>query len=54
MATPRRDTHYVVTELGVAHLKGKSVKERALAIIDLAHPEFRDELYRSSKELHLA
>ena len=53
VTTPRSDTHYVVTEFGVANLKGKSVKERALAIIELSHPDFREELHRASRELHL-
>jgi itaconate CoA-transferase len=53
VTTPRTDTHYVVTEFGVTNLKGKSVRERALAIIELAHPDYRDELLRASKDLHL-
>jgi len=53
VTTPRSDTHFLVTEFGVVNLKGKSVKERALAIIELAHPDFRDELRRASRELHL-
>lgn len=53
VTTPRSDTHYVVTEFGTTDLKGKSVKQRALAIIELAHPEFRDELRRESERLHL-
>jgi len=53
VTTPRSDTHYLVTEFGATNLKGKSVKERALAIIELAHPDFRDELRRASSELHL-
>ncbi|MFP8877022.1 MAG: acetyl-CoA hydrolase/transferase C-terminal domain-containing protein, partial [Myxococcota bacterium] len=53
VTTPRADTHYIVTEFGVANLKGKSVKDRALAIIELAHPNFRDELRRASTDLGL-
>ena len=53
VTTPRSDTHYLVTEFGAANLKGKSVKQRALAIIELAHPDFRDELRRASEELRL-
>ncbi|MGE4650658.1 MAG: acetyl-CoA hydrolase/transferase C-terminal domain-containing protein [Myxococcota bacterium] len=53
VTTPRADTHYIVTEFGVANLKGKSVKDRALAIIELAHPDFRDELRRASTDLGL-
>ncbi|MGF7055347.1 itaconate CoA-transferase [Bosea sp. OAE752] len=53
VTTPRIDTHYVVTEFGVANLKGLSSTERAYALIGLAHPEFRDELTAAAKELHL-
>ena len=44
VTTPRNDTHIVVTEYGWADLKGKSVHQRADALIGLAHPKFRDEL----------
>ena len=50
---PRMDTHYVVTEYGVTNLKGKSTKERALALIELAHPKFREELIAKAKETTL-
>ena len=53
VTTPRIDTHYVVTEFGAVSLKGLSSTERAKALIALAHPEFRDELMASAKELHL-
>ncbi len=41
----RGSIHYVVTEFGVAYLHGKSIRERAEALIQIAHPKFRDELY---------
>lgn len=41
---PRMDTHYVVTEYGLANLKGLTLQERAKAMIQLAHPKFRDGL----------
>ena len=44
MVTTRGDVHYVVTEYGVAYLHGKSVQERAMALITIAHPDFREEL----------
>ncbi|MFT6009419.1 MAG: itaconate CoA-transferase, partial [Parasphingorhabdus sp.] len=44
VTTPRNDTHIVVTEYGWADLKGKSLSQRADALIGLAHPKFRDEL----------
>ncbi|MFZ2652767.1 MAG: acetyl-CoA hydrolase/transferase C-terminal domain-containing protein [Burkholderiaceae bacterium] len=45
VTTPRTDTMYVVTEFGIVNLKGKSVSERARALIGLAHPDERDALY---------
>jgi itaconate CoA-transferase len=48
---PRVDTQYIVTEYGVANLRGKSSSERALALIDIAHPNFRSELLKQAKEL---
>jgi itaconate CoA-transferase len=53
VTTPRMDTEYLVTEYGMTNLKGKSVSERALCILDLAHPKFRDELLRGAQELNL-
>ncbi len=53
VTTPRIDTHYVVTEFGAANLKGLSSTERAEALIGLAHPQFRDELTKAARELHL-
>jgi acyl-CoA hydrolase len=44
VVTTRAHVHYVVTEHGVAYLHGKSIRERARALIALAAPEFRDEL----------
>jgi itaconate CoA-transferase len=53
VTTPRTDVHYVVTENGVANLKGLSSTERAQALIALAHPAFQDELTVAAKEMHL-
>jgi itaconate CoA-transferase len=53
ITTPRMDTHFLVTEYGVANLKGKSTRERALAIIELAHPKFRDKLLREAENMYL-
>lgn len=50
---PRMDTEFVVTEYGVANLKGKSTSERARALIDIAHPKFRDELTQQAKAVTL-
>jgi len=44
----RGDVHYVVTEHGVAYLRGKSIQDRALALISIAHPDFRAKLLREA------
>jgi itaconate CoA-transferase len=48
---PRADTQYIVTEYGVADMRGKSIAERAQALIAIAHPDFRDDLYHQAREL---
>jgi acyl-CoA hydrolase/GNAT superfamily N-acetyltransferase len=45
----RGDIHYVVTEYGVAYVHGKSIRDRAMALINIAHPKFRDELLDAAK-----
>ena len=50
VTTSRNDVHYVVTEYGVAHLYGKSVQRRAEALINIAHPDFREELRKRAHE----
>ena len=50
VVTTRGDVHYVVTEYGVAYLHGKNVQARALALINIAHPDFRSELFREAIE----
>jgi acyl-CoA hydrolase len=45
VVTSRGLVHYVVTEFGVAYLHGKCIRERATALIEIAHPKFRQELY---------
>jgi len=49
----RNDVHYIVTEYGIANLRGKSVRERALSLISIAHPDFRGQLMRELDEMHL-
>ena len=44
VTTSRNDVDYVVTEYGIAHLKGETLRERARQLINIAHPDFRDEL----------
>lgn len=53
VTTPRMDTHYLVTEYGAVNLKGKSTRERALDIISIAHPKFRDNLLKKAEKMHL-
>ena len=50
VVTSRGDVHYVITEYGIAHLFGKSLKDRAKELIKIAHPNFRDELTKYAKE----
>lgn len=52
VVTTRGDVHYVVTEHGIAYLHGKSLRERALALINIAHPRFRDSLLEEAKRLN--
>ena len=53
VTTPRSDVMYLVTEFGMVNLKGRSVAERARAIIALAHPHFREDLERQAYENRL-
>ncbi len=50
VVTSRGDVQHVVTEYGVASLRAKSIRERAQALIQIAHPKFRDELERYARE----
>ncbi|MAX26228.1 MAG: hypothetical protein CMJ19_17165 [Phycisphaeraceae bacterium] len=51
--TPRSDVNYVITEYGVAYLHGLSMRQRAMALINIAHPNFRSELLHAAKHRHL-
>ena len=53
IVVPRGDVHYVVTEYGSVNLFGKSLQERALAMISIAHPDFREELFFEAKKMGL-
>jgi itaconate CoA-transferase len=53
ITTPRMDVHYLVTEHGAVNLKGRSTRDRALDIISLAHPRFRDSLLREAENMYL-
>lgn len=50
--SPRSTVHYIVTEFGIAYLHGKTVRERALALINIAHPRFREQLLAEAKGIH--
>lgn len=51
VVTSRNHIRYVITEYGVADLYGKSIRQRAHALINIAHPDFRDDLKREAFEL---
>ncbi|SHO49617.1 GNAT family N-acetyltransferase [Desulfopila aestuarii] len=53
VVVPRGDVHFVASEYGIVNLFGKSLQERVIAMISIAHPDFREELFQSSKELGL-
>ena len=53
VVVPRGDAHYVVTEYGAVNLFGKSLQERAMAMISIAHPDFREELFNMAKSMGL-
>lgn len=52
ITTPRNDVDYVVTEYGVAHLRGQGICERARRLIEIAHPNFRDQLKEQFTEVY--
>ncbi|HSR13653.1 MAG TPA: GNAT family N-acetyltransferase, partial [Thermodesulfobacteriota bacterium] len=49
----RGDVHYVVTEYGIAYLHGKNIRERAMELISIAHPQFRSYLIEKAKQANL-
>ncbi|MBI3667193.1 MAG: acetyl-CoA hydrolase/transferase family protein [Acidobacteria bacterium] len=52
VVTSRADVHYVITEHGIAYLHGKTIRQRAEALIAIADPKFRDELYEFAYRVH--
>jgi 4-hydroxybutyrate CoA-transferase len=52
VVTTRNHVRYIVTEYGIADLYGKTIRQRAHALINIAHPDFRDELTYQARELH--
>jgi acyl-CoA hydrolase len=53
MSTTKNDINYVVTEHGVAQLRGKTARQRCEALISIAHPDFRGELRAAAKTMRL-
>jgi acyl-CoA hydrolase len=53
VSTGKNDVDYIVTEYGIAHLRGKTAGERAKALIGIAHPKFRDQLLYEARQMHL-
>ncbi|MBN1690900.1 MAG: 4-hydroxybutyrate--acetyl-CoA CoA transferase, partial [Dehalococcoidia bacterium] len=53
VSIPRMDVQYLVTEFGSVNLKGKSTRDRAMGIIGLAHPDFRDKLLKAAEDMYL-
>jgi RimJ/RimL family protein N-acetyltransferase len=53
VVVPRGDVQFVATEYGVVNLFGKTLQERVLALVSIAHPDFRDELFAAGKEMGL-
>jgi acyl-CoA hydrolase len=53
VSTSKNDINYVVTEFGVAQLRGKSAKQRSQEMIAIAHPDFRAELTETARQMHL-
>ena len=52
VVTSRGDVQFVVTEYGIADLQGKSIRERAMSLISIAHPDFRSDLLATAKKRH--
>lgn len=50
VTTSRNDVDYIITEYGIAELKGKTLRERAKALIAIAHPDFREQLTKQALE----
>jgi len=53
VVTTRADVHYVVTEYGIANLWGRTLRDRARSLIDIAHPDFREDLERAAAKRNL-
>ncbi len=54
VTTSRNDVHYVITEYGIANLRGKTTRQRAEALINIAHPDFRDQLKKDFNKIFIS
>lgn len=54
VTTSRNDVHYVVTEYGITNLRGRSIRQRAEALINIAHPDFRDQLKKDFNKIFIS
>ena len=52
VVTSRNHVSYIVSEFGVADLYGKTIRQRAMQLINIAHPDFRDKLKKQASELN--
>jgi len=52
VTTSRNDVDYIVTDCGIAELAGKTIRQRVKAIIEIAHPKFREELAKKAQEIY--
>jgi 4-hydroxybutyrate CoA-transferase len=52
VVTTRNHVHYIITEFGIAELYGKTIRQRATNLINIAHPEFREALIKQAKDLN--
>jgi acetyl-CoA hydrolase len=52
VVTTRNHVRYVITEYGIADLYGKTIRQRAQQLINIAHPDFRPDLLKKANELH--
>jgi acetyl-CoA hydrolase len=50
ITTSRNDVHYIATEFGVADLYGRTINERVHALVNIAHPDFREDLMAYARE----
>jgi acyl-CoA hydrolase len=53
VTVPRTDVQYIVTEYGIANLQGRTRSERARALINIAHPDFRNEIEQEARRLKI-